>query len=67
MHIPRRTFLAHAGLAMAAPMILPRAAARTVANEQITLGIIGMGIRARNIMNGSLFKDEGCRILARIP
>jgi len=62
--IDRRQFLKTSALGV--PLVLPGAAwaRRAVANEQIRIGIIGMGIRARNIMNGYLLGHERIRILA---
>lgn len=62
--VDRRRFLAYSGAAL--PWIMPRSSrGRAVtANEQIGLGIIGMGIRARNMMTGYFLKDDRVRVLA---
>jgi len=62
----RRTFLAASGAAVAAPMILPAAASarRVLANEQITVGFIGMGIRGREVLGGYFLGNDRTRVLA---
>ncbi|HEX9793048.1 MAG TPA: Gfo/Idh/MocA family oxidoreductase [Planctomycetota bacterium] len=64
--IDRRQFVKAAGAGLAAPFVLrnPASLRRTPANETLGLGIIGMGIRARNVMNGFLLNDARVRILA---
>jgi len=51
-----------------APMVLPGrvigGAVRRGANEQIALGMIGMGIRGRNIFNGYLKSNGRARVVA---
>ncbi len=49
-----------------APLVLPaRTWGRSIVNEQITIGMIGMGIRARNLMKGARWLDsDRIRILA---
>jgi predicted dehydrogenase len=66
MTITRRQFVHASAAAAAAPLILtrPGAARRAVANEQITLAIIGTGLRAREILNGYLLGSERVRVLA---
>src|SRR5690606_5031441 len=69
MAINRRQFVQATAAAAAAPLILTRpgvarAARRAVANEQITIGIIGAGLRAREILNGYLLGSERVRGLA---
>ncbi|VAX38620.1 Putative NADH-dependent dehydrogenase [hydrothermal vent metagenome] len=69
MHRPpltRRRFLATTSVALAAPMVLanPASARRVVTNEQITIGIIGMGIRGRNIFNSYFKANDRARVLA---
>ncbi len=52
---------------LAAPAILPSLARAggVAVNDQITVGVIGLGIRARNLMNGAgWLKNENIRILA---
>ena len=62
--VDRRTFLRTSAAGL--PLILPGMAwaRRSRANEQIPIGIIGMGIRARNLMNGYLLGHDRLRILA---
>lgn len=64
--LTRRRFLAASGAAIAAPMILtnPASARRVVANNQIAVGIIGMGIRGRNIFQSYLKSNERARVIA---
>ncbi len=66
----RRSFLGSSMGLLAAgagvPLILPpRAWGRATVNEQITIGMIGMGIRARNLMKGARWlESDRIRILA---
>ena len=62
--VDRRAFLKTSAVGL--PLILPGLAwaRRSRANEQIRVGVIGMGIRARNVMNGYLLGHERIRILA---
>lgn len=64
--ITRRRFLARTSALAAAPMILtnPASARRVVANEQIGVGFIGMGIRGRNVLNGYFKANERARVIA---
>ncbi len=64
--ITRRRFLAQSSAFAAAPMILsnPASARRVVANEQIAVGFIGMGIRGRNVLNGYFKDNERARVVA---
>lgn len=65
--VSRRRFVGIAAAAMASPSIVRAAAGAAVssrANERITLGFIGTGIRARNLMNGYFLKNDRVRILA---
>jgi predicted dehydrogenase len=60
----RREFLKGAA-ALSAPLFLPAGAfARARANDAITLGFIGMGIRGRNLMRAGWLGDDACRIIA---
>ncbi len=64
--ISRRSFSAGA---LAAPFVVPSSvlarAGRVQPNDQITVGFIGLGIRARNLMNGAgWLKNENIRIVA---
>jgi len=66
-HSPnRRQFLAGASAAALYPTwprtFFPRR--RVPANEQVTLGIIGMGIRGRNMLRGAFLPNDGFRVLA---
>lgn len=59
--------LAFAGPALAGPALARparRARVRPGANSIIQVGMIGMGIRGRNIMNGSVLKNARMRIVA---
>ena len=62
----RRTFLGAAGASLAMPWLVvgPASARGAPANAQLGIGIIGMGIRGRNLMNGYLLGDERVRVLA---
>lgn len=65
MSINRRSFLKHAGLLAAAPLILPGRvwAADTPPSGQITMGFIGMGKQSRHLLGAFLSKKE-VRVLA---
>ncbi|MFT5424935.1 MAG: putative dehydrogenase [Phycisphaerales bacterium] len=58
---------AAAGMAIGAPMVLGGerwGKNRAAKNDVIQVGMIGMGIRGRNIMNGSVLKNDRMRIVA---
>ncbi len=59
--LDRRRFLAAGAVLSAAPFAhaLPSFGA-----EPIRVGVIGFGIRGRNLLNHSFLKNEGCRIVA---
>lgn len=67
-HPNRRQFIWSAGAGLALPLTTSRVlgAGRPFrgANEQIGLGIIGMGIRGRNLLNRWFLKNDGFRVLA---
>ena len=65
-NITRRNFLAQSSAFAAAPLILsnPASARRAVANEQLGIGFIGMGIRGRNVLNGYFKNNARARVLA---
>ena len=57
--LSRRDFVSTAGAALAAPLILTRLShASTAANERISVGFIGMGIRARGLLRGWLGSSD---------
>lgn len=60
--LSRRHFLAFSGAAAAAPALwLPRRRAR---NDKVQIGVIGMGIRGRNLLRSEFFPNEGFRVVA---
>lgn len=64
----RRDFLAAAGIGLAVPSGLVRpwrdVTRRARPNEQVGLGIIGIGIRGRNMMSRAFLRNDGFRVLA---
>jgi len=64
----RRHFLAAAGVGLAMPEALLRplraGTRRTGPNAQVTLGVIGMGIRGRNVMSRAFLPNDGFRVAA---
>ncbi len=62
----RRQFVQSAAVAAAVPTILTTAGAArsTRANEKLSLGIIGMGIRGRNTFNAYFKNNERCHVVA---
>lgn len=65
MRTTRRKFLSVVGLAAAGPLILPRASALGYArNEAVRVGMIGMGVRGREILHGYLLGNSRVRVVA---
>ncbi len=68
LRIDRRRFLAAAGVGFVAPRRVLEIAADARGgvrpSDQIGLGIIGMGIRGRNLMHRAFLPDDGFRVLA---
>jgi len=74
-NVTRRRFVAGAGAAVAAPMILtgrpwamaqPAAAggAEVEANDSIPIALIGAGIRGRNMLRNAYLRDDNFRVVA---
>ena len=65
MRTNRRSFLKTAGLAAAAPLILPAGAwsAETKPSERLGMGFIGMGKQSRGLLGGFMGHQD-CRVLA---
>ena len=59
----RRQFVA-AAAATPALWTVPLRKARFSPQEQVHLGVIGIGIRGRNLMNGAFLAQEGFRVVA---
>lgn len=66
--LDRRAFLAAAGGGVTLPLLPGCAGAPAPVvvppSEQVTLGVIGMGIRARNMLNRYFLRDPQWRVLA---
>ena len=62
----RRQFVAAAAIAAPSIWVNPRAWRRRSVppSERITLGVIGMGIRGRNLLRGAFLPNEGFQVLA---
>jgi predicted dehydrogenase len=60
--LSRRGFLALSGATAVTPGLwMPR---RRAANDKVQIGVIGMGIRGRNLLRGEFFPNDGFHVVA---